>query len=240
MPSPPPTDPQTLLLTHLSTKTTHLTDLHQSLLSSLQRTGWTERVRALATELLRAGRAETFEEVVGEVVGCVVKGGAGVNGAVNGNGNGNGRLEGEEEGEEEDRDAEGEEEEDGGYVNGNGNNGVGNTTTTVLNGTGTGVGISSWGGNIEDIDVRIPESVVSEGMRFLQEALDGVLSSDEESDGEGEDGDGEDEAVKLEKKPPPPPTEKSTNGKRGRENGDTTAEKSGTAKKVKGVGKGGK
>lgn len=235
MPSQSPESPHSLLLTHLSTKTTTLEDLHQTLLSSLQRAGWTERVRALAIELLRAGRAETFEEAFEEVVGLVVGGGGGskdantngdasVNTSVNGNG-----VEGE------DRDAEGEEEEEGegqGFINGNG--------TSGSNGVGNG--------NIEDIDVRIPEAVVGEGMRFLQEALDGVLSTDgegdekEEGDGGEEEGEGEEEAVaSVEEKKPPveKPSNANGNGKRGRENGD--GEKAVAPKKAKGVGtKGGK
>jgi hypothetical protein len=225
----PPQTPHSLLLTHLSTKTTTLEDLHQTLLSSLQRAGWTERVRALAIELLRAGRAETFEEAFEEVVGLVVSGngnGSTSNAIANGSANGNAATSANGAVEDEDRDAEGEEEEghgtapgtEDGYVNGNGNVG--------LNGVGSG--------RIEDIDVRIPEAVVGEGMRFLQEALDGVLDTEGEEDEEVEEGD----------EKPPPPAEKSSNGtgKRGRENGD--AEKVGTTKKAKGVGtktgKGGK
>lgn len=66
-PPPPPTTLETDLLTHLANTTT-LEDLHSTLLSSLQRTGWTERIRKLATELLRAGRCERFDQVVDAVV----------------------------------------------------------------------------------------------------------------------------------------------------------------------------
>ncbi|KAI9375606.1 hypothetical protein BJX61DRAFT_102918 [Aspergillus egyptiacus] len=69
-PSPPSTAPGDLesdLLTHLAS--THaLEDLHSTLLSSLQRHGWTERIRRLSLELLRANRCERFDEVVEAVV----------------------------------------------------------------------------------------------------------------------------------------------------------------------------
>ncbi|RAL04222.1 uncharacterized protein BO80DRAFT_340930, partial [Aspergillus ibericus CBS 121593] len=55
------------LLQHL-TSTPALEDLHTTLLSSLQRLGWTERIRKLAQELLRGGRCERFDEVFEAVV----------------------------------------------------------------------------------------------------------------------------------------------------------------------------
>ncbi|KAG2421892.1 hypothetical protein HFD88_005868 [Aspergillus terreus] len=69
-PAPTTLSPDTLetdLLTHLAS-TTALEDLHATLLCALQRTGWTERIRHLAQELLRAGRCERFDEVVAAVV----------------------------------------------------------------------------------------------------------------------------------------------------------------------------
>jgi hypothetical protein len=58
---------ETDLLTHLAS-TTALEDLHTTLLSSLQRLGWTEKIRKLSLELLRAGRCERFDDVVEAVV----------------------------------------------------------------------------------------------------------------------------------------------------------------------------
>ncbi|EAW14569.1 uncharacterized protein ACLA_076090 [Aspergillus clavatus NRRL 1] len=58
---------ETDLLTHLA-QTTALEDLHTTLLSSLQRLGWTEKIRKLSLELLRAGRCERFDDVVEAVV----------------------------------------------------------------------------------------------------------------------------------------------------------------------------
>ncbi|KAL2011344.1 hypothetical protein VTN00DRAFT_4062 [Thermoascus crustaceus] len=64
------TSPETLessLITHLAS-TSALEDLHATLLASLQRAGWTERIRTLSLELLRAGRCERFDDVVDTVV----------------------------------------------------------------------------------------------------------------------------------------------------------------------------
>lgn len=66
----PPSSPELLesnLLSHLSS-TTALEDLHATLLCSLQRMGWTEKIRDLSLQLLRAGRCERFDEVVDTVV----------------------------------------------------------------------------------------------------------------------------------------------------------------------------
>ncbi|KAI9035270.1 uncharacterized protein KD926_004214 [Aspergillus affinis] len=62
--------PETLesdLLAHLASSTA-LEDLHSTLLCSLQRMGWTEKIRKLSLELLRAGRCDRFDEVVEAVV----------------------------------------------------------------------------------------------------------------------------------------------------------------------------
>ncbi|PGH03592.1 hypothetical protein GX51_04018 [Blastomyces parvus] len=70
-------DPTTVLLTYLtspSSATTVLEDLHASLLSSLQRCGWTEQVRGLALDLLRGGHCDRFEEVVDTVVALATGG----------------------------------------------------------------------------------------------------------------------------------------------------------------------
>ena len=65
-PSPSPSD----ILTHLVSSTTALEDLHSTLLASLQRVGWTERVRQLSLELIRVGRCEKFDDIVDAVVAC--------------------------------------------------------------------------------------------------------------------------------------------------------------------------
>ncbi|KAL4797826.1 hypothetical protein BDV19DRAFT_386861 [Aspergillus venezuelensis] len=65
--APSDTDLESDLLSHLAT--THaLEDLHSTLLSTLQRLGWTEKIRRLSTELLRANRCERFDDVLEAVV----------------------------------------------------------------------------------------------------------------------------------------------------------------------------
>lgn len=58
----------TLLVQHLRTQTNTIPELQSLLRDSLARTGWEDRVRALALELIRSGRAETFPEVFEEVL----------------------------------------------------------------------------------------------------------------------------------------------------------------------------
>jgi hypothetical protein len=60
-------DPTTYLLTYLS-QTRKLDILHASVLDSLSRTGWTQRVRALAFELIRSRRCTRFDDVVDHIV----------------------------------------------------------------------------------------------------------------------------------------------------------------------------
>ncbi|PGH13850.1 hypothetical protein AJ79_03418 [Helicocarpus griseus UAMH5409] len=174
-PSPDPNDPTTVLLTYLSspstTTTNTLEDLHTTLLSSLQRAGWTERVRGIALELLRAGHCDRFEEVVDTVVALASgsedvtpaslargrkrkrmerSGGRGNKARVvegpfeNGNTNGNEDRNGVVEGPSEDGDGDVDEEYDA-----NGMEGF--------------------------PDIRIPQNVVAEGVKMLHEALDGVF-----------------------------------------------------------------
>ncbi|RHZ73666.1 hypothetical protein CDV55_102291 [Aspergillus turcosus] len=83
-----------------SATTTALEDLHNTLLSSLQRLGWTEKIRKLSLELLRAGRCERFDDVVEAVVASAAgikppspspsSSAAAAATTQNGNGNGNG------------------------------------------------------------------------------------------------------------------------------------------------------
>ncbi|KAK5085318.1 hypothetical protein LTR05_004601 [Lithohypha guttulata] len=57
-----------LLLSHLRSQTNTVPELQQLLSDSLARTGWEDRMRALALELLRSGRCETFPELLDEVL----------------------------------------------------------------------------------------------------------------------------------------------------------------------------
>ncbi|KAI5310539.1 hypothetical protein KEM55_005688 [Ascosphaera atra] len=67
-PISPSEDPTAVLLTHLTSNTSHvIDDIHATLLSSLHRSGWTERIRTLAQELIRGSHCERFDEIM-EVV----------------------------------------------------------------------------------------------------------------------------------------------------------------------------
>lgn len=81
-----------LLLSHLRT-TGVVAELHTQLSDQLARTGWTDRVRALALELLRNGSCETFPELYEEVLRRAregeTDGDAKKAAAVNGNGTSN-------------------------------------------------------------------------------------------------------------------------------------------------------
>ncbi|GLA13543.1 hypothetical protein AnigIFM62618_010796 [Aspergillus niger] len=134
--SPSSSDLESDLLQHL-TGTPALEDLHATLLSSLQRLGWTERIRKLAQELLRGGRCERFDEVFEAVVASaegrkhpvLVE----ANKAKQSNGNS-----GEED--------------------------------------GSGIG------DLESFDVRIPSSVVEQGVRALKEVLREVVVAEDGGD----------------------------------------------------------
>lgn len=186
-----PYDPTNILITHLSTTTT-LEDLHTSLLSSLQRAGWTERVRGLALELLRGGQCKCFDEVVETVAGFAsgnTHGGAvgrgrkrkrrtgrlamengvedaGVNANINGSRNGKYIPRGSEDvGEDADE-----------YEEGDGPSAITHQAHDGRDDSNNSI--------FTDVDVRIPEAVVGEGVKILREALDGILIfEDEDSNG---------------------------------------------------------
>lgn len=63
-----PTETASALLTYMRTDTTAIPYLSNLLSDSLNRTGWTDRVRALALELLRNGTCDTFPELMAEVM----------------------------------------------------------------------------------------------------------------------------------------------------------------------------
>ncbi|KAJ5239174.1 hypothetical protein N7468_003793 [Penicillium chermesinum] len=116
MPSSTPDALESDLLTKLAA-TSALEELQETLLGSLHRAGWTERVTSLATELLRAHRCETFDDVLD---------------AVNG-GTSNGTTEGKANGTKKD-----------------GSTNAENAPYDPLK-------------YIEEVDVRIPDTVVDEG-----------------------------------------------------------------------------
>ncbi|KKK22593.1 hypothetical protein P175DRAFT_0504972 [Aspergillus ochraceoroseus IBT 24754] len=141
--APPPTTPTTAeslesdLLAYLASTAT-LEDLHATLLCSLQRLGWTEKIRRLALELLRAGRCERFDEVVEAVVASA-------------------------EGRKHPVFAEDEK---------------------SSNGTGEAEP-GSYYFAVDSVDVRIPESVVEQGVRALKDVLREVVVLGDDGDGEG-------------------------------------------------------
>ncbi|EYE96462.1 uncharacterized protein EURHEDRAFT_553701 [Aspergillus ruber CBS 135680] len=83
---------ETDLLAHLAS-TSALDDIHTNLLCYLQRMGWTEKIRTLSLELLRAGRCERFDEVVDAVIAsaeCRAHPAGNANGNTSNGGNGMG------------------------------------------------------------------------------------------------------------------------------------------------------
>lgn len=66
-PNLPPLTSQ-LLVSHLRSQTNTIPELQNLLSDSLARTGWTDRVRALALELLRSGKCESFPDLFEEVL----------------------------------------------------------------------------------------------------------------------------------------------------------------------------
>ncbi|KAL1987393.1 hypothetical protein VTN96DRAFT_4109 [Rasamsonia emersonii] len=126
------------LFNHLAS-TSALEDLHDNLLCALQRAGWTERVRNLSLELLRAGRCDRFDDVVDAVVALA-------------EGRTHPAVTPEDNGEARDPETD---------------------------------------AFFENIDVRIPSSVVEQGVKAIKEALRPIVTI--EDDGDATDGDGEQE-----------------------------------------------
>ncbi|CAG7922145.1 unnamed protein product [Penicillium olsonii] len=128
-----------------------LEDLQENLLGSLHRLGWTEKVTTLAAELLRAGRCETFDEVLAAVLASAegrhhpALGSKATNGesASNGSKEINGTKKGKD------------------------------TPYDPLK-------------YIEEVNVRIPEPVVEEGVRGLKDILREVADLEGESTPNGE------------------------------------------------------
>ncbi|KAJ5098025.1 hypothetical protein N7532_005026 [Penicillium argentinense] len=144
------------LLTKLSA-TSALEDLQETLLGSLHRAGWTERVTGLATELLRAGRCETFEEVMEAVVASSEGRTHTALGSKNAPATENGST----------------------AANG-----------TKANGTKKGGNATKEADilqpydplkYIEEVDVRIPNTVVDEGVRGLKDILREMVDLEEEN-----------------------------------------------------------
>jgi hypothetical protein len=143
------------LLTKLAA-TSALEELQETLLGSLHRAGWTEKITSLATELLRAGRCETFDDVM-EAVVASAEGrshpalGSKHSGEKNGEATTNGTKEGKANG----------------TKRGNAGNNTDNNPYDPLK-------------YIEDVDVRIPDTVVDEGVRGLKDILREMVDMEDE------------------------------------------------------------
>jgi hypothetical protein len=145
-PSPTPdTQLESDLLTHLAS--THaLEEIHTTLLSSLQRLGWTEKIRRLSLELLRANRCERFDEVVEAVVASA-----------------QGRSHPS--------------------LSDSGANSHGAHTNGDTEGGGEAY-------SFEDVDVRIPRSVVEQGVRAIKDVLREVVILEDDGDTDRASGSG--------------------------------------------------
>jgi hypothetical protein len=150
------------LLTKLSA-TSALEDLQESLLGSLHRVGWTEKITSLATELLRAGRCETFDDVMEAVVASAEGRTHPALGSKNSKQNGDATSNG--------------------------------TKETKSNGTKKGNDAASSSKSnapydpvkyIEEVDVRIPESIVDEGVRGLKDILREMVDLEDENTPNGD------------------------------------------------------
>ncbi|PYI13235.1 hypothetical protein BO86DRAFT_275849, partial [Aspergillus japonicus CBS 114.51] len=140
-------DLETDLLTHLTT-TPALDDLHSTLLAALQRTGWTEKIRRLAQELLRGGRCERFDEVIEAVVASAEgRRHPSLHSPSRTNTNGAAGIKNEDE----------------------------DASDHAANGRKDASGSGDNAAYFETVDVRIPSAVVEQGVRALKEVLREVV-----------------------------------------------------------------
>ncbi|KAJ5488620.1 hypothetical protein N7539_003510 [Penicillium diatomitis] len=160
------------LLTKLSA-TSALEDLQETLLVSLHRAGWTEKITSLATELLRAGRCQTFDDVLEAVVASAegrthpALGSKHVekNGGPTSNGTKEGRTNGTRKDKDKDKDKDK------------------NSTHSDSNKSSAPYDPFKY---IEEVDVRIPETVVDEGVRGLKDILREMVDLEDENTPNGE------------------------------------------------------
>jgi hypothetical protein len=154
-PKLPPATSQALIA-HLRANTNAIPELSNLLSDSLNRTGWTDRVKALALELLRNGKCDTFPELMAEVMRRAKtpkeeSGGSGSATSANSN----------------DKSKE--------------VNGAGTTATTgsgaVANNGNNAIALSKeWSGGPDGLpDVRIPLATVELAIGFLQEQIAEVV-----------------------------------------------------------------
>lgn len=150
-----PTTPETLetdLLSHLAS-TSALDDIHTNLLCYLQRMGWTEKIRTLSLELLRAGRCERFDEVVDAVIASAE---CRPHPAFDLSSSSSGAA--------------------AATTNGGGSNGAGGNTGNRGTGSRNGMVLSADAeAYLENVDVRIPAVVVEHGVRMVKDVLRDVV-----------------------------------------------------------------
>lgn len=143
-----------LLVSHLR-QNDAISDLTALLTDSLARTGWTDRVRALALELLRNGTCDTFPDLLEEVLRrAKIPKGTGNEGR-NGGGSTGGKS----------------------VPNGTGNGPTSapGSQATNVNGVGSIAVREGWFGADGLPDVRIPEKTVEVGVEFLKEKIVDVV-----------------------------------------------------------------
>ena len=153
-------------------------DLHSSLLNSLAAVGWTDRVRKLAFDLLRSREHNHFEDVVDRIVSLATSNdGDGIlPGKRKRDGedsddkqpNGNGKLKRPRNGTSNDKGGNSVKRE-----NGDERNGIHDDTTAADNDSESGV--------------RIPQQVVNDGVRFLEEAMHDIITTDDEKNTDDDD-----------------------------------------------------
>lgn len=166
-PSLPPSTSQALI-SHLRSSGS-IPDLSTLLADSLARTGWTDRVRALALELLRNGTCDTFPELMAEVLRRAkipkekeTKASAAVAAAAAAAASTKGTTGGKS------------------TTAANGTS----TPTNVVNGNNAIALSKEWSGGPDGLpDVRIPETTVDLGVQFLKERIkEAVEPVDDDSD----------------------------------------------------------
>ena len=140
--------PESEILSHLSS-TSALDDLHSTLLASLQRIGWTERVRDLSLELIRAGRCEKFDDIVDAVVASA-------------EGRSHPALFSSLDG-------------DGPNTNNHHRRHRHNNNNNVVNGNGNNSSNADESSEGSNIDLRVPPDVVEQGVAGIKEALGDIF-----------------------------------------------------------------
>lgn len=155
-PSATPDALESDLLTKLAA-TSALEELQETILGSLNRVGWTDRVTGLATELLRAGRCETFEDVMNAVVASAEGRTHPALGSKYSDHHEDGTTNGTKEGKP-------------------------NGTKKGDEGAGSNSDATPYDPVkfIEEVDVRIPETVVDEGVRGLKDILRDMVDLEDE------------------------------------------------------------